>query len=77
MAMRLERDVGITLMLILENHGFVVNCFTDPAMALKDFRSGQYDLVILDIKMPEINGFDCTTNSSYKMQKLRCCFLKH
>jgi DNA-binding response OmpR family regulator len=52
-----EKDVGSTLKMILENYGFVIDCFTDPAMALEQFKPYLYDLTILDIRMPETNGF--------------------
>jgi DNA-binding response OmpR family regulator len=52
-----EKDVGSTLKMILENYGFVIDCFTDPAMALEQFKPNLYDLTILDIRMPETNGF--------------------
>ena len=53
-----EKDVGRTLEMILENYGFDIDCFTDAAMALKSFKPNVYDLIILDIKMAEINGFE-------------------
>jgi DNA-binding response OmpR family regulator len=52
-----EKDVGTTLKMILENYGFDIDCFTDPAMALEQFKPNLYDLTILDIKMPDPNGF--------------------
>jgi DNA-binding response OmpR family regulator len=52
-----EKDVGDTLKVILENYGFDIDSFTDPAMALEQFKPSLYDLTILDIKMPETNGF--------------------
>jgi DNA-binding response OmpR family regulator len=70
-----ERDVGIRLKLVLENHGFVVDCFTDPLMALNNFRSGLYDLLILDIKMPEINGFELYNQFKLKDAKIKTLFL--
>jgi DNA-binding response OmpR family regulator len=53
-----EKDAGRTLKLILENYGFDIDCFTDPAMALEKFKPNLYDLIILDIRMPETNGFE-------------------
>ena len=52
-----EKDVGRTLKMILENYGFDIDSFTDPAVALEQFKPSLYDLTILDIRMPEINGF--------------------
>ena len=31
---------------------------TDPALALETFKPNLYDLTILDIRMPKINGFE-------------------
>src|SRR4029078_489835 len=53
-----EKDVGKTFKMILENYGFIIDSFTDPLLALEKFKPNFYDLTILDIKMPEINGFE-------------------
>jgi DNA-binding response OmpR family regulator len=53
-----EKDVGRTLEMILENYGFDIDCFTDPVVALESFKPNVYDLTILDIRMPKINGFE-------------------
>ena len=53
-----EKDVGWTLKLILEYYGFDIDCFTDSATALEKFKPNLYDLIILDIRMTEINGFE-------------------
>ena len=53
-----EKDAGRTLQMILENYGFDIDCFTEPAMALEKFKPNLFDLIILDIKMPGTNGFE-------------------
>jgi DNA-binding NtrC family response regulator len=52
-----ERDVGIVLKLVLENNGYIVDYYCNPVAALDEYKSNFYDLVILDIKMPYMNGF--------------------
>ena len=52
-----EYDIAFTLQAGLEDGGFGVDTFTDPELALSNFKSGLYDLVLIDIKMPKINGF--------------------
>ena len=51
-----ESDITFSLKIFLEDNGFQVNTFNKPSSVLLDFRAGLYDLIILDIKMPEING---------------------
>ena len=50
-------DVCLTLKVVLEGNGFKVDTFVDPTLALENFKSSRYDLLILDIKMPVMNGF--------------------
>ncbi|HSF51016.1 MAG TPA: response regulator [Nitrososphaeraceae archaeon] len=40
----------------LEYDGYKVNAFTDPIDALYSFRKNVYDLVLLDLIMPKMNG---------------------
>jgi two-component system response regulator ChvI len=53
-----EIDITFSLKILLEENGFEVYTFNKPSSVLRDFRAGLYDLIILDIKMPEINGFN-------------------
>ena len=52
-----ETDVCLTLKVVLEGNGFKVYTFVDPTLELENFKSSRYDLLILDIKMPVMNGF--------------------
>src|SRR6476660_4265021 len=51
-----------SLRIVLEQNGFKVEAFTDPALASNRYVAGLYDLLILDIKMPRMNGFDLYKN---------------
>jgi two-component system CheB/CheR fusion protein len=53
-----ESDITTALKMYLKVQGFQVDAFTDPANALAQFKAGFYHLLILDIKMPEMNGFE-------------------
>ena len=70
-----EKDVGRTLEMILENYGFDIDCFTDAAMALKSFKPNVYDLLILDIRMAEINGFELYDQLKSRDSKIKTLFI--
>ena len=53
-----ESDTCLALEKILEENGFKVDKFTDPFLALKNFKADFYGMLILDIKMPKMNGFE-------------------
>jgi len=70
-----EKDIGRTFKMILENYGFEIDFFTDPAMALETFKPNLYDLTILDIKMPEINGFELYDKLKSRDPKIKTLFI--
>jgi len=70
-----EPDITIALKLYLEIQGFQVDAFTDPGNALAQFKAGFYQLLILDIKMPEMNGFELYTEIKKKDKTVKVFFL--
>jgi two-component system catabolic regulation response regulator CreB/two-component system response regulator ChvI len=72
-----EPDLNLTLKLNLEENGFKVDSFTDPLVALENFRgeAGQYDMIILDIKMPNMNGYELYRQIKKIDDKAKVCFL--
>jgi DNA-binding response OmpR family regulator len=52
-----EPDITTSLQIGLEASGFDVDAFTDPELVLSRFRPNLYDFVLVDIVMPEIDGF--------------------
>jgi DNA-binding response OmpR family regulator len=61
--------------LVLEDNGFKVDSFTDASQALQNFRDGLYDLVILDVIMPEMDGFSLYEKIKKLDDKVIICFL--
>jgi len=53
-----ESDLTLFFSMSLEYHGFEVEAFNDPRKALSNFKQDYYDLVVLDIKMPNMDGFE-------------------
>ncbi len=57
------------------NNEFVVDSYTDPILALSNFRPRLYDLILLDIKMPNMNGFDLYQKMKEIDSTAKICFL--
>jgi two-component system, OmpR family, response regulator ChvI len=53
-----ELDIILSLKLFLEENGFEVDAYDNPSSAIADYKPGLYHLLILDIKMPQIDGFE-------------------
>ena len=70
-----EKDVGGTFETILKNYGFEIDYFTDPAVALEKFKPNLYDLTILDINMPEINGFELYDQLKSRDSNIKTLFI--
>jgi DNA-binding response OmpR family regulator len=73
-----EPDLNLTLKITLEENGFKVDSFTDPLSALENFKgevAGMYELLILDMKMPNMNGFELYRQIKKIDDKVKICFL--
>jgi len=70
-----EPDVTYTIKKIVEDNGFKADSFNDPILALNYYKVDFYDLVILDIKMPKMDGFQLYTKIREKDPKVKICFL--
>jgi two-component system response regulator ChvI len=70
-----EPDVTYTIRRVLENNGFMVDSFNDPTLALSNFKPGLYDLLLLDIKMPKMNGFELYQKMKEIDSNVKICFL--
>ena len=53
-----EVDITTVFKLGLEEADLQEDVYNDPLLALSDYKPGIYDLLLLDIKMPKMNGFE-------------------
>ena len=70
-----EVDITYALTNALENYDFYIESFNDPILALNSYKSNFYDLVILDIKMPNMDGFELYNKIREKDPQVKICFL--
>ena len=73
-----DDDVDITnsFSLALEDSGlFLVDAYNDPLLALSNYRPNSYDLLLLDINMPKMNGFELYDKIKVLDNKVKACFI--
>lgn len=70
-----DHDIANLFKLSLENEGFVVHTFNDPLLALSNYKAGAYDLLLLDIKMPQMNGFELYQKIRLVDNRIKVCFI--
>ena len=70
-----EEGLQNVIKLNLELEGYFVSIANDGIEALKLFNENRYDLVILDVMLPELDGFSVCTTIRLKDQKTPILFL--
>ena len=70
-----EPDVVFTIQIVLEENGYIVDCYDKPKEALAHFKPGEYDAAILDVRMPEMDGFELCRRLRERDNRIRICFL--
>jgi DNA-binding response OmpR family regulator len=69
-----EPDIILTLEQMLEGEGFEVDSFNDSQIALSNFKADTYDIAVIDIKMPQMNGFDLYRKLKNIDDNVKYCF---
>ena len=59
----------------LEMEGSYVDAYNSPQAAIENFKSDFYDQIVLDIRMPGMNGFDLARQIWVQDPKAQICFL--
>ena len=70
-----EPDINAALSVVLKREGYDVDTFENPIIALEKLRPGLYGLIILDVKMPQMDGFELYWEIKKVDRKSKICFL--
>ena len=70
-----DQDIAQLFAITLQDNGFIVDVFNDPLSALSNYKVGNYDLLLLDIRMPGMNGFELCQKIKDKDNKAQVCFI--
>ena len=71
-----EADITVSFSLALEDSGlFEVDTYNDPLVALSNYRPNSYDLLLLDIRMPAMNGFELYDEIKKLDNRVKICFI--
>jgi DNA-binding response OmpR family regulator len=70
-----DPDATTVLGLGLQDEGFEVYTYNDPLEALSKFRPNLYDLLLIDINMPKMNGVDLSIQILELDANVKICFI--
>jgi PleD family two-component response regulator len=71
-----EADIAMAFKIVLESDSRLkVDSFTEPFAALNNFKSGLYDLIMIDIVLPNMNGFELYYTIRRLDDKVKVCFI--
>src|SRR5215216_7404777 len=70
-----DPDVTTVLSLGLQDEGFDVYSYNDPLEALSQFRPNFYDLLLMDINMPQLDGIELTRQILELDANVKICFI--
>jgi two-component system response regulator ChvI len=70
-----DPDIANLYKLSLESDGFIVSSFNDPLSVLSNYKAGAYDLLLFDIRMPHMNGFELYQKIRLADKHAKVCFI--
>jgi signal transduction histidine kinase len=70
-----EYDLTMTYKIGLESNGFIADTNNDPIDVLSEYKPDYYDLVLIDIRMPEMNGLELYNEIKKIDKNANICFI--
>lgn len=70
-----DRGTTLAFKLGLENFGFLVDTYNDPLTALENYKPDFYNLLLVDIRMPSLNGFEFCKEIEKIDKSPKICFM--
>jgi DNA-binding response OmpR family regulator len=70
-----DPDMTSVFSLGLQDEGFEVYAYNDPLEVLSQFRPNFYDLLLVDINMPKMNGIDLSRRLLELDSNVKICFI--
>ncbi|HYY49803.1 MAG TPA: response regulator [Nitrososphaeraceae archaeon] len=70
-----EQEIARLFAITLQDNGFAVDVFNDSFSALANYKAGIYDLLLLDIRMPGMNGYELYQKIRDVDDKAEVCFI--
>jgi DNA-binding response OmpR family regulator len=70
-----SKDITTSFKLGLQAHGYKVDVYNDPVKALAAIIPEFYDLLLIDIRMPNMNGFELCGKIRQRNDATKICFI--
>ena len=70
-----DEDTADVIKEDLSIHGYEVEAFVDPNLALQNFKASNYDLLLLNVRMRGLNGFELYNKMKKIDENIQICFI--
>ena len=69
-----DKDITNLFSIFLEYNGYIVDAYTNTLKAFNNFRQNSHDLIVLDLKMPQMDGMTLYRKIKGRDDKVIVCF---
>lgn len=70
-----DPNITFTFKKILEKQGYHVDTYTDPTKVVASFEPAVYSAALIDIRMPNMNGFELYRHIKKQDSEIKVCFV--